>query len=144
MKIAFPSISISKFSRGHAPRPLKETRACSAQKAGSRLLSQWGTSTSKLIDSPVTDSLAIPNSLFVFMTAVNSQLNNCCFQFQDIDDLRLLGSNTELINTLENPLCTILRLKDKLNNLCKGNMPFPVVHTCTFTKIGYPSYELLT
>lgn len=66
-----------------------------------------------------------------------------CFQFQDIDDLRLLGNNAEMINTLEIPLCTILRLKDKLNNLCEGNIPFPVVDTCTFTKIRYPGYKLL-
>lgn len=64
-----------------------------------------------------------------------------CFQFQDIDDLRLLGNNAEMINTLEIPLCTILRLKDKLNNLCEGNIPFPVVDTCTFTKIRYPGYN---
>ena len=72
---------------------------------------------------------------------INVGINYFSFRLLTILDF---AEAIELINTLEIPLCTILRLKEKLNNLCKGNIPFPVVHTSTFTKIGYPRYKLLT
>ena len=45
---------------------------------------------------------------------------NGLFQFQKIYDLKLLGSNIELIKSLNLPLCRVLKLQEQLCKLNKG------------------------